>query len=96
MEICSTFWIPDISDLWCQQEQTHIKYADVSNGEHDLFCIIPHGVEVESTFSFGQDVISWRQLKTTGKTVREEVVVRQFAEANNGILAGTDPEFNTT
>jgi len=38
--------------------------------------------------------MGWRQSKTTGKTLREKVVVRQFARANNGILAGTDPELD--
>jgi len=33
---------------------------------------------------------------TTGETLREKVVVRQFARANTGILAGTDPELDTT
>jgi hypothetical protein len=50
---------------------------------------------VEANFSLGRDVIGWRQSKTTGKTLREKVVVRQFAQANNGILAGTDPELDT-
>jgi len=26
MEISSTVWLPDISDWWCQQEQTHSNY----------------------------------------------------------------------
>jgi len=51
---------------------------------------------VEASFSLGRDVIGWRQSKTTGETLREKVVVRQFARANNGILAGTDPELYTT
>jgi hypothetical protein len=50
---------------------------------------------VEASFSLGQDVIGWRQSKTTGETLREKVVVRQFAQANNGILAGTDLELDT-
>ena len=62
----------------------------------DIFSIIPHGVGVEASFSLGRDVIGWRQSKTTGETLREKVVVRQFARANNGILAGTDPEMDTT
>jgi len=51
---------------------------------------------VEASFSLGQDVIGWRQSKTTDETLCENVVVRQFAPANNGILAGTDPELDTT
>jgi len=50
---------------------------------------------VETSFSLGRDVIGWRQSKTTGETLREKVVVRQFARANNGILAGTDRELDT-
>jgi hypothetical protein len=43
----------------------------------------------------GQAVIGWRQSNTTGKTLRYKVIVRQFARANKGILARTDPEFDT-
>jgi len=96
MEISSTFWIPDITDWWRQQEETHSKYADISNVARDIFSIIPHGVGVEASFSLGRDVIGWRQSKTTGETLHENVVVRQFARANKGILAGTDPELDTT
>jgi len=96
MEIGSTLWIPDITDWWRQQEETHSKSTDLSNVARDIFSIIPHGVGVEASFSLGQDVIGWRQSRTAGKTLRERVVVRQFAPANNGILAGTDPELDTT
>ena len=96
MEICSTFWIPDITDWWRQQEETHSKYANLSNMASDILSIIPHGVRVEASFSLIQDVIGWRQSKTTGEALRENVVVRQFARTNNGILAGTNPELNTT
>jgi len=92
MEFSSTFWIPDITDWWRQQEETHSKYADLSKLARDIFFIIPHAVGVEASFSPGRDVIGWRQSKTTRKTLREKVVVRQFARANNGILAGTDAE----
>jgi len=95
MEISSTFWIPDITDWWCQQEKTHSKYPDVSNVARNIFSIIPHSVGEEASFSLGRDVIGWRQSKTTGETLCEKVVVRQFARANNAILAGTDPELDT-
>jgi len=95
MEIRSTFWIPDITDCWRQQEETHLKYADLSNVVRDIISIIPHGVGVEASFSLGRDVIGWRQSKTTGKTLRKEVVVRQFDRANNGIPAGSDLELDT-
>jgi len=86
--ISSTFWIPDIAEWWRQQEEMHSKYADLSNVASDIFSIIPHGVGVEASFSLGRDVIGWRQSKTTGEILWEKVVVRQYARANNGILAG--------
>jgi hypothetical protein len=79
MEISSTCWLPDIIDWWRQQEETHLKYADLSNVARDIFSIILHGVGVEASISHGRDVIGWRQSKTTGETLREKVIVRQFA-----------------
>jgi hypothetical protein len=73
----------------------HSTYADLSNVACDIFSIIPHGVGVEVSFSLGRDVIGRRQSKTTGETLHQKVVVRQFARANNGILGGTDPELDT-
>jgi len=95
MENCSTFWIPDITDWWWPQEETHPEYADLSNVAGDIFSIIPHGVGVEASFSLGRDVIGLRQSKTTGETLRDKVVVSQFLGANTGILAGTDRELHT-
>jgi len=69
-------------------------YADLSNVACDIFSIIPHGVGVEASFSHGRDVISWRQSKTTGETLREEVVVTEFARANNRLLAADNPIFD--
>jgi hypothetical protein len=96
MEMSRTFWIPDITDWWLKQEEMHSKYADLSNVARNIFSVIPHGVGVAVSFSLGRDVIGWRQSKTTGKTLREKVVVRQFASANNAILAGTDLELDPT
>jgi len=96
MEISSIFWLPDITDWWWQHDETHSTYADVSNVARDIFSIIPHGVGVEASFSLGRDVIGWRQSKTTGESLREKVVVRQFAQANNGLLAGDNPELDPT
>jgi hypothetical protein len=78
-----------------QLEETHSKYADLSNVAHDIFSIIAHGVGLEACVSLLRDVIGWRQSKTIGETLPEKVVVRQFAQANNGILAGTEPELDT-
>jgi hypothetical protein len=36
-------------------------------------------------------VIWWRQSKTTGQTLHESLVGRQFGRANNRLLAGDDP-----
>jgi len=46
MEISSTFWIPDITNWWRQQQDTLSKSADLSNVARDIFSIIPHGVGV--------------------------------------------------
>jgi len=96
MEISSTFWLLDINDWWRQQEETHSKYTNLTNVARNIFSIIPHGVGVDASSSLGRDVIGWRQSKTTGETLRKKVIVRQFARANNGILAGTDPELDPT
>jgi hypothetical protein len=96
MEISGTFWLPDITDWWRQQEETHPKYADLSNEARDIFSIIPQGVRVEACFSLGQDVIGWRQSETTSETVHEQVIVRQFPRAINGLLAGDNPELDLT
>jgi len=95
MDISSKFWIPDITDWWRQQEEMRSKYLDLPNVARDIFAIIPHGVGVKASFSLGRDVIGWRQSKTTGETLHDKVIVRQFAWANNGILAGNNPGSNT-
>jgi len=88
MEISSTFWLRDITGWWRQQQEAHSKYANLSNVARDTLSIIPHGVRVQASISLGRDVIGWGQSKTAGETLRENVVVRQFAPATNRILAG--------
>jgi hypothetical protein len=53
-------------------------------------------VGAESSFSLGRDDIGWRQSITTRDTLRAKVVVRQFAQANNVILAWGDPASDMT
>ena len=72
-----------------------MKYPDRCNVARAIFFIIPHGLAVEASSSLGRDVIGGRQSKTTGEAFCQKVVVRQFARANNGILAGADPELDT-
>jgi len=74
----------------------HSKYTDLSNVVCDILSIIPQGVSVEASFALGWNVIGCRQSKTTGKTIRETLVVRQFASANHRISGGADPELNST
>ena len=74
-----------------QQEETHSKYADLSNVARDILSIIPDGDRVEASDSLGGDVLGWRQSQTTAETLHDKVVVRQFARANSGLLAGDDP-----
>jgi hypothetical protein len=40
MELSSTFWIPDTTDWWCQNKETHSKYAYLPNVARDIFSII--------------------------------------------------------
>jgi len=71
MEIRYTFQLPDITNWWHQQDETHSNYANHSNVAHDIVSIIPHGVGVEASFSLGRDVIGWRQSKSTDEVVLE-------------------------
>jgi len=96
MECSSTYWKPDSTDWLWQQEETPPKYTDHSIVVCNIFPIIPPGGRVEDSFSWGRDVIGRRHSKTTYQTLRDHVVGRQFTEPNHGILAGTDPEFDTT
>ena len=57
MEIISSFCLPDITDWWHQQEETHSKYADLSNVAREIFSIIPHSVGVQAILSVARDVI---------------------------------------
>jgi len=95
MEISSTFRLPDIPDWWCQQDEMHSKYADLSNVAHDIISILPHGVGVQDSLSLGQNDIGWIQSITTGEMLREKVDVRQFAQPINGILAGNCTALDT-
>jgi hypothetical protein len=72
----------------------HSKYADLPKVAGNIFSIIPRGVRVEASFSLGQDVIDWRQFKTTGETLCKTVVSREFARAHNRTCAGADLELN--
>jgi len=96
MEISSLISILDITDWRRQQDETHPTYATLSNVTHNIYSITPHGLGLEASFSLERGVIGWRQSKTIGETVRENVVVRQFARPNHGILAGDDPALEIT
>jgi hypothetical protein len=60
------------------------------------YSLILQGVGVEGSLFLGRDGIRWRQSKSTGKTVRKTIIVRQYARANNGILAGDNLVSDTT
>ena len=68
MQIGNTFWILDITDWWCQQGETHLKYANLSNMARDIVSIIPHGPGVEASSSLWRDDMGWRKSNTTSKT----------------------------
>jgi hypothetical protein len=63
MEISSTFWIPDITDWWRQQEETDSNETDLSIVAHNISSMILHGVGVKVSFSPVRDLIGWRQSK---------------------------------
>jgi len=94
--ISSTFWLPDITHWWRQQEEMHSKYADLCKVACDILLVILHDVRVEASLSLAQGVVRRRQSKTTGESLREKVVVRLFARANNRLLAGDVPELDPT
>ena len=84
------------TDWWRQQKEMHPNYTYLSNVALDIFSITPHGVRVEACFTYVQDLIGWRRSKTTGDTMRKNVIIRQFAQVNSAILAGDDPALDTT
>jgi len=96
MEIRITFWIPDITNRWRKQEETHSTYTDLSNVIDDIFSFMPLAIGVEASFSVVWDDIVWRESKTTRETIREKVIVRQSTRGNSMILQGDDPGFHTT
>jgi hypothetical protein len=71
-------------------------YADLSNVARDIFSIIPHRVRVKGRFSLWQNSIGWSQLEPTGETLRNNVDVRKYAQANHGIMAGDKPVLDPT
>jgi hypothetical protein len=77
-EISSTFWIPNITDWRRNEKETNSKYPYLSTAAFDIFSLIQHGVGVECILSLGRDVCSGRQSTTTGETICEKVIVRQF------------------
>jgi len=91
MDISSTYWVPDITDWWRQQEETHSKYADLCYVARDIISIIPRGVTVEASFSLGPDVVGWRQSKTIGEMLREEVI-----HQHNVIRSGSHTQSSQT
>ena len=80
VEICRTYWIPDIIDWWRQYDETHPKYTDFSNVAREIISISPHGVRVEAGSSSGRDVMSWRQSNITGETIHKNVMVGSLLE----------------
>jgi hypothetical protein len=96
MQSRSTFCIADITDWWYQYNETYSEYIDLSNLARNIFSNLPHGITVKVSFVIEQDSIRWGESTRTGGTLREKVVIRPFAQANNGILAGDNPTLDTT
>jgi hypothetical protein len=49
---------------------------------------------VKASASLGRDGIGWRHSKTKIKTIEDSVIVKQLAQANNGMLVGEDAALN--
>jgi len=96
MMISSTYWSPHSTDWWHHLEEMHSQYVYFPCVVNDIFSIRPHGHGVVASFSVEQDVIGWRQLETTGKTLPKKVLVCQISSVNDGILAGNNPVLDTT
>jgi len=59
---------------------------------HTTYCLSYLVVlEWRPDFLSGQDVVGWRQAKSTGQTLHEKVVGQQFAWASNSIVQGDKP-----
>ena len=85
-EVTASFWYPDVGGWWYNQEKMLGEYRDLAKMARDIFSVMPHGVGVEASFSLGRDVIGWRQSKTSGITLQQKVVVRQWARSNDGLF----------
>jgi hypothetical protein len=96
VERSSVLWILDISNWWCQQEEMHPINADLSNVACNIFAVILQNVEVVASWSLEWDVIGCKQSNTTGKTLCQKSIVRQYASGNDLILAADDPALDTT
>ena len=95
MDISSTFLNTDLMAWFHPQEEMHTKYIIVWNMARAIFTIIPHAVRAVACFSVGRNMMRWRQSTTTGETLREKVVVRQFALTNNSLLTGDNLPVDT-
>jgi len=96
MQSSGTFWPLDITD-WCrQQAEMHPTFTNLSNVAQDIFSIIPHIVGVKASLTLGQDQIGCRLRETTSNMYREKVAVREFPQANNGILSANYTALDTT
>jgi len=88
MVIGSPSRLADITDWGRQQEETHSKYADLSNVARNIFSSTTHGIRVRAGLSLWRDIIGGRQSETTGERHQEKVVAKQFTLGNTGILEG--------
>lgn len=52
-----SFWIPDITSWWRQQEEMHLLYINLSNVARGIFSILPPAVGEQARYSLGPDVV---------------------------------------
>jgi hypothetical protein len=68
MEISGTFWLPDITNWWGQEEPNPMN-ADLSTEACIISFVISPGVGMDPSFSLQRDVLGWRQSNITSKTL---------------------------
>lgn len=73
----------------------HSLAPDLLNAAHNIYFIITDGVRVANRSSLGPEGVGWREFIMTGDTLGDKVIVRQFAQANSGQLAGDYKAFDT-
>lgn len=80
--ITVSWFNPTPDNFWRQVSspslsQHHQYLLPVEQMARDIYSCVPHGVGVESSFSIGRNVLSWKQSRMTASTLQSMIVTRQ-------------------